>query len=326
MKALFIFFAMSFIINSYAQTRIDSSMAFQTDPNKKYSIYVPSTYNSLVPNKLMLGLHPFNTARWNSETWCDTLINFSEANGLILICPDGGADGQVDDAIDTAFTTVILDSMLSWYTIDQTKIFAMGFSWGGKTTYSYGLRRINRFAGFMPIGAVITTNEVNSVISNANGKPFYLIHGSQDNPNGRYTAMLNILDANHACTNGMLLSGVGHTIDFANRDQILTNAFNWLDTVSCQIFVEDTTSVDSTVFITELEENSIELRQNGSNLIVENHKNLTIIDAVEFYSLNGELLKNEIISINKGSNIVKMPKNKGLMIARFQQKYIRLIQ
>ena len=162
---------------SFSQERIDDTFPFQTDPAKQYSIYVPSAYDLAVPNKMMLGLHPFNTSRWNSISWCDTLIAFAEANNLLLICPDGGPDGRIDDPIDVAFTTVILDSMEIWYNVDVSRVFAMGFSWGGRATYTYGLNNTDRFAGFMPIGAAINgTNEVNGLLHNATDKPYYIIH------------------------------------------------------------------------------------------------------------------------------------------------------
>ena len=220
----------------YAQERIDGTVSFQSDPAKQYSIYVPSSYQESTPNKLMLGLHPFNTNRWNSISWCDTLIAFAEANDLLLFCPDGGADGKVDDPIDTAFTTVMLDSMLDWYTVDESKIFAMGFSWGGRTTYSYGLNHHERFAGFLPIGAAVNgTDEVDGVLDNAEGLPFYIVHGSFDNPNIRFHPVRNALNDAEACVETELMTGVGHTIDFPNRNAILTQAFEWIDSVSCGI-------------------------------------------------------------------------------------------
>ncbi|MCH8902417.1 MAG: T9SS type A sorting domain-containing protein [Bacteroidetes bacterium] len=217
------------------QSRIDGSFAFQSDPNKKYSIYIPSSYNAATPNKLMLGLHPFNTTRWNGVSWCDTLIDFAEANDLLLICPDGGIDGKIDDPIDTAFTTAILDSMELWYNIDSAKIYVMGFSWGGKTVYTYGLARPGRFGGYMPIGAAINnTTEVNSTLQkNSSGKAVYIVHGLNDSPNTRFWPVFNALDNEGALIDYILMSGVGHTIDFPNRNQILTDAFIWIDSVNC---------------------------------------------------------------------------------------------
>lgn len=233
----FLFFILSaFFLHLNAQTRIDATINFQTDPAKQYSIYVPSSYDENTPNKMMLGLHPLNTNRWNSISWCDTLIAFAETNDLLLICPDGGEDGAVDDPIDIDFTTAILDSMLLWYNVEETKIFAMGFSWGGRTTYTYGLNNVDKFAGFMPIGAAIDgLNQVTGIIENAEDKPFYIIHGSNDSPNNRFTPIRDALIEEGACVETNLLSGVGHTIDFDNRNAILTEGFTWLDSVSCGI-------------------------------------------------------------------------------------------
>ena len=218
----------------FAQQRIDATMPFQTDPAKKYSIYIPSNYSAGTPHKMMLGLHPWNVNRWNAQSWCDTLTDFAESNNLILICPDGGNDGQVDDPIDTAFTTAILDSMEVWYTIDTTKVYVMGFSWGGKTTYTYGLRNTDRFGGYMPIGAAINgAGEISTVAVNANNEAFYVIHGSQDNPNLRFNPLVGSLNNNNAIVKTLLMNGVGHTIDFANRNSILSDAYFWIDSVNC---------------------------------------------------------------------------------------------
>ncbi len=133
-KNILITLSILFSIHSFSQQRIDGNFAFQTNPGKKYSLYIPSSYNTTTPNKTMLGLHPLNTSRWNGVSWCDTLINFAESNQLILVCPDGGVDGKIDDPIDTAFTTAILDSVRIWYNIDNDKTYVMGFSWGAKAT------------------------------------------------------------------------------------------------------------------------------------------------------------------------------------------------
>lgn len=243
MKNLLLFITSLFALSSFAQQRIDGTIAFQSDPAKKYSLFIPAGYNAATPHKMMLGLHPLNTSRWDAQSWCDTLIDFANMNNLILVCPDGGADGRIDDPIDTAFTTALLDSMEIWYNIDTSKVYAMGFSWGGKTVYTYGLRRTGRIKGFMPIGAAINgTSEINSIVANADGRPFYLVHGGSDSPNQRYTPLLNTLNSNNAITNSILMPGVGHTIDFANRNQILTDAYIWIDSVNCSLIDTGTTT------------------------------------------------------------------------------------
>lgn len=234
MRYLYLFTFLLLLSSSYAQQRIDGNFSFQTDPSKKYSLYIPSTYNVNAPNKLMLGLHPLNTNRWNAKSWCDTLVQFAEQNKLILVCPDGGIDGRIDDAIDTAFTSALLDSVEVWYKIDTSKVYAMGFSWGGRTTYTYGLNHHRRIKGFIPIGAAINgAGSLSSIIQNAKGKPWYVLHGANDSPAIRYTPLINALQQNGAILNQKLMPGVGHTIDFPNRNNILTEAYKWVDSVNC---------------------------------------------------------------------------------------------
>ncbi len=290
-KLLLLIFSLFTFLNIFAQQRIDDNFAFQTDPAKKYSIYVPSGYDSNTPHTLMLGLHPLNTARWDSQSWCDTLINFAETNNLLLVCPDGGADGAVDDPIDTAFTSVLLDSMETWYNVDTDRVYAMGFSWGGKTVYTYGLNHINRFKGFMPIGAAVTLGEVSGVASNAAWHPFYLVHGANDSPNTRFTPLKNAMENNNACVNSLLMSGVGHTIDFPNRNQILTDAFQWIDSVNC---AETTATID---FQNELNINIFPNPVASDDLLnVEIPESLNGNLIFEILDVNGKIIQQQHIS------------------------------
>jgi predicted esterase len=218
-----------------AQQRIDGNFPFQSDPAKKYSLYIPSGYTGNAPHRMMVALHPFNTQRWDGEAWCDTLIVFAETNNLILMSPDGGADGKIDDPIDTAFTSALMDSMHVWYNIDAQKTYVMGFSWGGKTTYTYGLSHHQKFGGFLPIGAAISgTSEVNVTLQqNASNKAVYIVHGGSDSPNSRFYPVRDSLLSKGAILKDTLMSGVGHTIDFPNRNQILSRAYQWIDSVNC---------------------------------------------------------------------------------------------
>ncbi|MFT7587941.1 MAG: hypothetical protein ACI959_000146 [Limisphaerales bacterium] len=235
-QLLFLVLAMVFLLpESSAQSSIDGTFAFDTDPAKKYSLYIPSDYDENEPHRIMMGFHPFNTARWDAESWRDTLIVFAETNGLILACPDGGADGAVDDPIDTAFTSALMDSIYKWYNIDEEKVYAMGFSVGGKTTYTYALSRPAKFKGLIPIGAAINNlAEVNATLqANSSEKPVYIVHGSADAASVRFYPVRDALLAAGAILNDTLMPGVGHTIDFVNRNSILSMAFQWIDSVNC---------------------------------------------------------------------------------------------
>lgn len=230
-------FLFSFLLISNvcpAQEKIEGSFAFENDPEKKYALYVPSSYTEGTPNALMLGLHPFNVNRWDAISWRDTLTAFAEENQLVLLCPDGGDDGKVDDEIDTAFTSFLLDTIMSSYSIDHNNIYCMGFSWGGRTSYTYALNHPGIFKGVMPIGAAIDgTSLIDNVSSNASLMDFYVVHGSLDATNTRYFPLLEYLEDHDACHETILLNGVGHTIDFDNRNTILSEAYQWLKGDNC---------------------------------------------------------------------------------------------
>jgi len=223
--------------SAQSQTRIDSSFAFQTDPAKKFALYVPSGYQDGVANKAVLAFHPLHPVWGNSTTWCDILTNFAEENNLLMICPDGGADARIDDPIDVAFTSALLDSLRAWYTVDVDKTFLLGFSWGARAAYTYGLTNADVFAGFITIGAFINgTAQVGpALLANSVNKPFYIMHGDMDATVNLQTGFFPIRDAlinAGAIVNSLILEDEGHTINFSNRDQILTDAFRWVDSTS----------------------------------------------------------------------------------------------
>ena len=327
MKKYF-FLSLAFLSCSFlnAQQSFDSSFPYDSDPAKKFSLYVPSSYVAGTPNKMMLAFHPFNTTRWDAISWRNELTSFAEDAGLILVCPDGGTDGRVDDPLDYGFTTVLLDSVKKWYAIDEDKIFAMGFSVGGKATYEYGLNNASVFAGFIPIGAAINgTTEVNSVLSNALCKPFYLIHGENDAPSVRYTPIKAALEQNKAEVNTIFMAGIGHTIDFPNRNSILSNAFNWIDTVSCK-----TSTGISPVNVTPPFRVFPSMVSSDGSLFLGINLKSTEVLTIEVWSMDGKLVHSErdsfqitdhpisVRSLSKGAYTLIVRSE----ISSFSQKFI----
>ena len=199
-----------------------------------YSLYIPESYSPDRSYPAFLAFHPFNTQRWNAISWRDTLTAFAETNGLILVCPDGGADGNViNEEVDTLLATALLDSALSWYTIDADRVYVIGFSMGGAATYRYGIANVGRFGGFLPIGAAVNgTDGFTELLDRVAGLPFAVIHGSNDALAFRYTPVVEALEANSAVLWTRVLPGVGHTVDFPQRNALLTEAYLWLDSVN----------------------------------------------------------------------------------------------
>lgn len=286
------------------QQRIDGTADFKTAKDKKYSIYVPSTYTEGTDNKLMVALHPWNTSRWGAKSWCDTLVDFAEKNGLLVLCTDGGSDGKVDDAIDTSFTNAMLDSMHKWYSIDEKRIFLMGFSWGGRTTYTHGLSNAHKFAGFMPIGAAIATSDVpGAVRANAKNTPWYVIHGSNDAPATRYSPLLELLNNNGAITETNYLTGVGHTIDFPNRNKIISKGFRWLDSTN-------DASLNTGLIEKPTSGHNIEVNYSplANEVIVSAGKNLGTVH-FKLLNIKGQEVYSSTTELSSNKSAIKIPEN-----------------
>jgi len=271
------------VFSLFAQESIDDSFEVQ-DQEKKYSIYVPSNYDSTIPQPLMIGFHPLNVNRWDSESWRDTLITFAETNNLLLACPDGGLDGKIDDPIDTIFTTILLDSLHTWYNIDRANQYAIGFSWGARTSYSYSMNHPGTFKGIIPIGAAIDgTQQFADVIANANRMTYFIVHGANDAPAARYTPVIKAFNELEVCYETQLLAGVGHTIDFPNRNSILSDAFAFVkDDLACQTSSKTNTSFTSSIEIypNPIRNNTIQIRWLGD---VE-------VERYELFDLTGKLI------------------------------------
>ena len=297
MKKQILYFVILLVsVSSFGQSTIEGTLMVD-NTEKSYALYIPEAYDPSEANPMMLGLHPLNTNRWDAIAWRDTLIQFAEMNDLILVCPDGGPDGRIDDPIDTLFTSMLVDSISQWYTIDEEQKYAMGFSWGGRTTYTYGLRRTDEYKGLLAIGAAVDITIIQDVLPSAKDQAIYVLHGSQDAVSTRYTPIINALEDNGACLESMLMNGVGHTIDFPNRNNILTEAYNFLRTSNCGVI----SSIDRTN--SNIQKARITPNPNSGHFSLENI-NKTDLESIEIYNSVGQSIdydiQNNVVEINNG--------------------------
>ncbi|MBT3544803.1 MAG: hypothetical protein HN488_05600, partial [Saprospiraceae bacterium] len=172
--------------------------------------------------------------------------------------------------------------------------------WGGKTTYTYGLNHVSKFAGFMPIGAATSVNDLDGIADQSFEKPYYIIHGENDNPNVRFYPMVERLLNEGALVESNLLPGVGHTIWFPNQVEVLTDGYIWLKENSASIVdVENQLLKD---------EHTILLKENympGMSLIFSDK----ISGHIDIYTLDGTLIA------SGSSQEIKAPNQSGIYIA-----------
>ena len=218
-----------------AQTQINDVLLVGSDPpvEFKYSIVVPSGYDAAVPTTVAIAFHPFHPNWISAELWCSALADFAEAKNVLLLCVDGGDDGQIESTAERDFAITLLDAARGWYSVDEDRVFGIGFSWGARALYRVALDHKDRFAGVLTLGAYVQgLNPVGqNRINQAADLPFYIMHGDQDQVVNLATGFYPIRDALIAAgarVNSRVLEGVGHTFDFPSRDQAMMDGFNWL--------------------------------------------------------------------------------------------------
>ncbi len=305
-----------------SQQSIDLSLEYPPSSGifHDYSIYEPQGFNSSAQNKLMVGFHPFNPGTWDAKVWRDTLKSYIEIIDVLLVCPDGGANGRVDDSDDYDFTEALIDHVKTVYTIDPDQIFAIGFSVGGKAVYEYGLNHKDEIKGMIPIGAAINGVDFSDIIADADCRPFYLVHGANDSPNSRFYPMKTDLENNNALVGSILMPGVGHTINFPNRNSILKTAFDFVDTSSCNI-----------TGLQELEDNIFNIfpshiKKGDMMTISGSGKSISKVMA---FNISGKLIYKEEFSHYQGDivvNTVAWPEGLHIIEIEFEkQKFVKKV-
>lgn len=121
--------------------------------SRTLSCYVPSSYDSTQPMKLIVGLHGlgdnssnYRNALFNTLQWQNTFSN------TIFVFPDGGSDTYRDfytPAGDEAIITEAMEFAMSNYWIDSNYVVLQGFSLGGRSAAKFGLENPGLFKGLL---------------------------------------------------------------------------------------------------------------------------------------------------------------------------------
>jgi polyhydroxybutyrate depolymerase len=174
---------------------------------RSYSIYVPDMYyteNKAVP--LLLGLHGFGDNISNFKNIC--MSDIADTANYICVyaeaLPDpvlganawnsGASTGFVvvnHTAKDNGFLNALVDTVISRYTIDTTRMYVFGFSFGGFMTNRLGVENSDRFAAIASVSG-LKGNSVTALPQKP--LPYLHFHGTSDATIGYYgTSTLGFL-------------------------------------------------------------------------------------------------------------------------------------
>lgn len=152
----------------------------QADVNgqsREYIIQLPDNYDANNPYKLVIGYH------WLDGSM-DTVVDGSfyglaplAADSTIFVAPQGLNAGWANtNGDDLTFTDQILDAVQSNFCIDQDRIFAAGWSYGGSMSYSVACSRADVFRAV----AVMSGAELSGCDGGSDPVAYFGQHGISD--------------------------------------------------------------------------------------------------------------------------------------------------
>jgi len=156
---------------------------------REYLIYIPASYNGYESVPLVFNFHSFTS-------YADEYINrvdfreIADIAGFIVVYPQGSLYyglthwsvggiwiGSTTD--DVGFTDVMIDFFSSEYNIDQTRIYATGFSNGGYMSHHLACLINDKFAAIAAVAGSMTPFTLNNSTP-IHPTPILQIHGTSD--------------------------------------------------------------------------------------------------------------------------------------------------
>ena len=190
MRILITSFSLFMLFNLKAQL---SSNNFDFDGvNRSYLTYVHSSYDPLTPTPVVIALHGLGD---NMNNFSGIGLNYvADTANFIVVTPEALVDGLLGSTAwnsgasylgftlnsnvdDLGFINALIDTLSVSYTIDQTRIYACGFSMGGFMANRLACELNNRIAAIASVAGTIggalscTPNKAISVCH---------IHGTSD--------------------------------------------------------------------------------------------------------------------------------------------------
>jgi len=193
---------------SFAQGYISETIK-HNGLTREYSIYVPASYDGTSGFPLLFNFHGGNDVIANWQKSCD-MRPIADTADFILVYPQARPDPSDGNSLnwlpktagtfdDVPFINALIDSITSNYQIDQSRMYACGYSLGGEFAYELACKLNSRIAA---IGAVARTmqDNPNSYCSPVHPTGVITILGTNDfiSPYGGYPGYYLSAAATHS--------------------------------------------------------------------------------------------------------------------------------
>jgi polyhydroxybutyrate depolymerase len=187
MKSILITILICSGFSAFAQQTVNASITHD-GMQRDYILYVPAVYDGTVNVPLLFNFHGY-TSNANQQLFYGDFRPIADTANFIIVHPQGTLDntntthfnvgwgGSTVD--DVGFTSALIDTLMTQYSIDAERIYSTGMSNGGYMSFHLACNLSDRIAA---VGSV-TGAMVPTTLSNCNAShttPVIQIHVTND--------------------------------------------------------------------------------------------------------------------------------------------------
>lgn len=159
---------------------------------RRFLIHVPRDYDNTRPVPLVLNFHGATSNAEQQRTLFSKMDATADAKGFIVVYPEGigsswnaGAccgDAASGDIDDVGFARALVAEMSKRACVDRKRVYATGFSNGGRMSYRLGCEAADVFAAIAPVAGTKSFPDLNNGPGCMPSRPLSLIDfmGSAD--------------------------------------------------------------------------------------------------------------------------------------------------
>lgn len=188
MKFLTAIFSITFISSlAFGQVTVSNSF-MHGGVSRSYIVYVPANYSASTPVPVLFNFHGYSSNA-SQQLFYGDFRAIADTAGFLIVLPQGTNDGtgtshfnvgwggsSVDDV---AFTSALLDTLISDYSVDETRVYSTGMSNGGFMSFHLACNLSDRIAAIGSVtGSMVAATEANCNAEHPT--PVIQIHGTSD--------------------------------------------------------------------------------------------------------------------------------------------------
>ena len=262
-KTLPFIFSLLLSITSNSQDFISQSLQYDGN-NRQYELYIPQNYDGSESVPLLFNFHAGDGTS-ASQIYISDMRNLADENNFILVYPQAIADptdgGSLNwmfkgesDHDDIYFVEAMIDEIATQYSIDQSRVYACGYSLGGEFVHELLCRLNNRIAAGVAVARTMFIETYENCVP--------------EHP----TAIMSILgtDDFNSLYNGVEFAGVLYYLSAADTHQFWID-YNNTDPNPIEIDLPNLSTNDGSTVTKRIWENGdacvsvVELRVNGGD-------------------------------------------------------------